>query len=46
MGWQGDKIRTVGFCAGCALLIRAELFRALQGFDPRFKHQYEDADLC
>ena len=46
MGWKGDKTRTVGFVAACALLLRTELFERLGGFDPRFKHQFEDTDLC
>jgi GT2 family glycosyltransferase len=46
MGWKGDKTRTVGYCAACAVALRANLFRALGGFDAHFKHQYEDADLC
>jgi len=46
MGWKGEKTRTVGFVAACALLMRTDLFRALGGFDPAFKHQFEDSDLC
>jgi GT2 family glycosyltransferase len=46
MGWKGEKTRTVGFCAACALLMRTDLFRELGGFDASFKHQYEDTDLC
>jgi GT2 family glycosyltransferase len=46
MGWKGDKTRTVGYLAACAVALRADLFRKLGGFDAAFKHQYEDADLC
>jgi GT2 family glycosyltransferase len=46
MGWTGDKTRTVGYCAACAVALRTDLYRELGGFDPRFKHQFEDADLC
>ena len=46
MGWKGEETRTVGYLAACAVALRANLFHKLKGFDPRFKHQYEDADLC
>ena len=46
MGWKGDKTRTVGYLAACAIVLRANLFHKIRGFDARFKHQYEDADLC
>ena len=45
-GWQGTAEREIGFQAGCCLLIRRELLRALGGFDERLFHQFEDADLC
>jgi len=44
--WDGRTEREIGFQAGCCLLIRAQLLQALSGFDPRFLHQFEDADLC
>jgi hypothetical protein len=46
MGWQGEDTRPVGYLAACAVALRRDLFRELGGFDPSFKHQYEDADLC
>jgi GT2 family glycosyltransferase len=46
MNWRGEETRQVGFVAGCALLIRADLFRLVHGFDFRMVHQYEDTDLC
>jgi GT2 family glycosyltransferase len=46
VGWEGGNVREIGFQAGCCLLIRAPLLRNLEGFDPQFLHQYEDADLC
>jgi len=36
----------IDFAYGCALLIRAETFRELRGFDERFFLYYEDIDLC
>jgi GT2 family glycosyltransferase len=45
-GWDGRTEREIGYQAGCALLVRGELLRRLGGFDARFFHQYEDADLC
>ena len=35
----------VEFATGCFLLIRTELFRQLEGFDPRFFLYQEDSDL-
>ena len=40
-----DDVR-LDFAYGCALVIRAETFRELQGFDERFFLYYEDIDLC
>ncbi|MEY2486521.1 MAG: hypothetical protein QOH39_2169 [Verrucomicrobiota bacterium] len=46
IGWDGRTERAVGFNAACCLLVRGELIKQLGGFDPRFFHQFEDADLC
>ncbi len=46
MGWKGDKERTVGWLAGCFILIRGELLKRLGGFDEQFFYYYEDTDLC
>lgn len=46
LGWDGSTDREIGFQAGCTLLVRRGLLHQLQGFDERFHHQYEDADLC
>jgi GT2 family glycosyltransferase len=45
-GWDGRSERPIGFQGGCCLLVRGELLRNLGGFDERFFHQFEDADLC
>jgi GT2 family glycosyltransferase len=34
------------FVYGCAMLMRADMFRELGGFDERFFLYYEDIDLC
>ena len=40
-------VRDVDYVSGASLLVRAELFRELGGFDRRFSPAYyEDADLC
>ena len=46
LDWDGSTDREIGFQAGCTLMLRRELLQQLQGFDERFHHQYEDADLC
>ena len=46
VGWDGRTEREIGFQAGCTLLIRGNILKSLGGFDERFLHQYEDADLC
>ena len=46
VNWHGDTERTVGWLAGCFILIRGELLRKLGGFDEQFFYYYEDADLC
>jgi GT2 family glycosyltransferase len=46
LGWDGSTDRKIGFQAACTLLIRGTLLKELEGFDERFHHQYEDADLC
>ncbi|MDQ0284960.1 GT2 family glycosyltransferase [Desulfofundulus luciae] len=39
--------RPVDYCSGACLMVRADLFRVLGGFDPRYAPMYyEDADLC
>ena len=40
-------VREVDYCSGACLLVRAELFRRLGGFDTRYAPAYyEDSDLC
>jgi GT2 family glycosyltransferase len=46
VNWDGREERKIGYLAGCFLLARGELLRKLGGFDERFFHQFEDADLC
>jgi len=41
-----SKRRPLFMANGCALLIEAELFRTLGGFDPVFFMYSEEADLC
>jgi hypothetical protein len=38
--------RDVSFATGCALFVRASVFRQLGGFDPRFFMYEEDVELC
>lgn len=44
--WKGDTERTVGWLAGCFVLIRGDLLKRLGGFDEQFFYYYEDQDLC
>jgi N-acetylglucosaminyl-diphospho-decaprenol L-rhamnosyltransferase len=44
--WDGRSERQIGFQGGCCLLARGQLLKELDGFDERFFHQFEDADLC
>ena len=42
-----NHVREVDFCSGAALMVRADLFRTLNGFDERYNPAYfEDVDLC
>jgi GT2 family glycosyltransferase len=42
-----NYVREVDFCTGAALMVRAEVFRDLGGFDTHFAPAYyEDVDLC
>jgi GT2 family glycosyltransferase len=44
--WAHDNPRQVDWLTGACLLIRAELFRDVNGFDQRFFMFCEDIDLC
>ena len=46
VNWRGETERTVGWLAGCFILVRAELLKRLGGFDEQFFYYYEDTDLC
>lgn len=45
-GWRRDDVREVDVVSGCLLMIEADLWRTLGGFDPTFFMYGEDADLC
>lgn len=44
--WQRDSVREVDQISGCFFLIDGDLWRELQGFDPKFFMYGEEADLC
>ncbi|MCJ2120545.1 glycosyltransferase family 2 protein [Methylobacterium sp. J-001] len=44
--WDHADDQAVGQVMGAFLMIRRDLFAALDGFDPRFFVYWEDADLC
>ncbi|MBL8566156.1 MAG: glycosyltransferase family 2 protein [Hyphomicrobiaceae bacterium] len=44
--WRRDTERPVDIVSGCFLLITAELWKSLRGFDPTFFMYGEEADLC
>jgi GT2 family glycosyltransferase len=46
VGWKGETERTIGWPAGCFLLVRGDLLKRLGGFDEQFFYYYEDTDLC
>jgi len=46
VGWKGNDERTVGWLAGCFILIKGELLKQLGGFDEQFFYYFEDTDLC
>jgi GT2 family glycosyltransferase len=46
VGWKGETERTVGWLAGCFILLRADLLKRLGGFDEQFFYYHEDMDLC
>src|SRR5439155_8956668 len=43
---QHDAVRDVFFVPGAALLVRADLFAELGGFDAALHHRVADLDLC
>ena len=45
-GWRRDSVRDVDIVTGCFLLIDADLWHALDGFDSAFFMYGEEADLC
>jgi len=44
--WNGETERSVGWLAGCFILVRSDLLKRLGGFDEQFFYYYEDTDLC
>lgn len=44
--WKGQDERSVGWLAGCFILVRGDLLKRLGGFDPQFFYYFEDTDLC
>jgi len=44
--WPRDTVRSVDAVTGCFLLIQAQLWRELKGFDLSFFMYSEDTDLC
>jgi N-acetylglucosaminyl-diphospho-decaprenol L-rhamnosyltransferase len=44
--WKRNSIREVDIVVGCFLLIRRDLWEALEGFDRRYWMYGEEADLC
>lgn len=45
-GWRRDSIKQVDIITGCFLMIRTELWRELNGFNPLFFMFGEEVDLC
>ena len=45
-GWARDSMRAVDIVTGCFLMIRAELWQRLDGFDRAFFMYGEEADIC
>ncbi len=46
-GWRYAAVREVDYCSAACLLVRAETWRRLGGFDERYAPAYyEDTDLC
>ncbi len=42
---EGDS-KICDFVTGCSMLVRADIFENMHGFDERFFLNYEDIDLC
>jgi N-acetylglucosaminyl-diphospho-decaprenol L-rhamnosyltransferase len=45
-GWRRDDCRSVPVLTGAVLLVTADLWRRLDGFDTRYVMYGEDVDLC
>ena len=44
-GWDRRSEREIGYQAGMIMLVRRAILKKVGGFDERFFHQFEDADL-
>jgi GT2 family glycosyltransferase len=44
-GWDRRSEREIGYQAGMIMLVRRSVLKSVGGFDERFFHQFEDADL-
>jgi len=46
LGWDRNSIKEVEAVSGAALMIRADLFKKIGGFDERYFSYFEETDLC
>lgn len=46
VGWAGETERAIDWQSGCCVMVRGDILKRIEGFDPRFFYHFEEVDLC